>query len=181
MTHPYKRRDTISWAFYDWANSAFFTTVLAGFFPVFFQKFWSVGVDPTVSTSRLGFANGIAMLHNAGRAGTPLVNVVGANASYHQPNYPEHELINGRVTDLTRAVSHWSEEARSASELGELGARAAALAKTGKVCTIVAPTNRHWEDANPPPAMPAAVGFPRVAEAAVAAAAAETTRFTRRS
>ena len=62
MTHPYKRRDTISWAFYDWANSAFFTTVLAGFFPVFFQKFWSVGVDPTVSTSRLGFANGIAGL-----------------------------------------------------------------------------------------------------------------------
>ena len=62
MTSPYKRRDTISWALYDWANSAFFTTVLAGFFPVFFQKFWSTGVDPTVSTSRLGFANGLAGL-----------------------------------------------------------------------------------------------------------------------
>jgi len=36
--------------------------VLAGFFPVFFQKFWSTGVDPTVSTSRLGFANGFAGL-----------------------------------------------------------------------------------------------------------------------
>jgi len=60
MTSPYKRRDTVSWALYDWANSAFATTVLAGFFPVFFQKFWSTGVDPTVSTSRLGFANAIA-------------------------------------------------------------------------------------------------------------------------
>ena len=60
MTSPYKRRDTVSWALYDWANSAFATTVLAGFFPVFFQQFWSTGVDPTVSTSRLGFANGIA-------------------------------------------------------------------------------------------------------------------------
>lgn len=119
-----------------------------------------------------GFANGIAMLHNAGRANTPLINVVGANASYHQPNFPEHELINGRITDFTRAVSHWSEEARSASELGELGARAAALAKTGKVCTIVAPTNRHWEDANPPPAMPEPAALPRVAEEAVATAAA---------
>ncbi|MBM4214008.1 MAG: MFS transporter [Gammaproteobacteria bacterium] len=59
---PYKRRETISWALYDWANSAFATTVLAGFFPVFFQKFWSTGVDPTVSTSRLGFANGLAGL-----------------------------------------------------------------------------------------------------------------------
>lgn len=119
-----------------------------------------------------GFANGIAMLHNAGRANTPLVNVVGANASYHQPNFPEHELINGRITDFTRAVSHWSEEARSASELGELGARAAAIASTGKICTVVAPTNRHWEAANPPPAMPAPQGLPRVADEAIGAAAA---------
>ena len=87
-----------------------------------------------------GFANGIAMLHNAGRANTPIVNIVGANASYHQPNYPEHELINGHITDLARTVSHWSQEARSASNLGELGAQAARLAKTGKICTIVAPT-----------------------------------------
>lgn len=119
-----------------------------------------------------GFANGIAMLHNAGRANTPMVNVVGANASYHQPNYPEHELINGRITDLTRVVSHWTQEARSASHLGELGAQAAALAKTGRICTIVAPTNRHWEDANPPPAMPAPAGFPQVSAAAIARAAA---------
>ena len=107
-----------------------------------------------------GFANGIAMLHNAGRANTPIVNVVGANASYHQPNYPEHELINGRMTDLARAVSHWAKEARSASNLGELGAEAAALAKTGKICTIVAPTNWHWEEANPPPIVPASPGRP---------------------
>ena len=59
--HPlYRRKDVLSWAFYDWANSSFATTVMAGFFPAFFQKFWSVGVDPTVSTSRLGFANGVA-------------------------------------------------------------------------------------------------------------------------
>lgn len=98
-----------------------------------------------------GFANGIAMLHNAGRAHTPMVNVVGANASYHQPNYPEHELVNGRITDLARAVSHWCQEARSATHLGQLGAEAATQAKSGRVCTIVAPTNRHWEAANPPP------------------------------
>jgi UMF1 family MFS transporter len=60
MKSPYKRRDTVSWALYDWANSAFATTVLAGFFPVFFQQYWSTGVDPTLSTSRLGLANGIA-------------------------------------------------------------------------------------------------------------------------
>ena len=79
-----------------------------------------------------GFGNGIAMLHNAGRANTPIVNVVGANATYHQPNYPEHELINGHLTDLARVVSHWAKEARSASNLGELGAEAAALAKRAR-------------------------------------------------
>ena len=119
-----------------------------------------------------GFANGIAMLHNAGRANTPIVNVVGANASYHQPNYPEHELIGGRVTDLARTVSHWSQEARSASNLGELGAEAAALAKTGKVCTVIAPTNWHWEEADPPPLVPASPGRPKTAPEAIAHAAA---------
>jgi len=39
-----------------------------------------------------GFANGIANIHNAGRANTTMVNIVGANATYHQANYPEHEL-----------------------------------------------------------------------------------------
>ena len=60
MAKFYTRRPLLSWALYDWANSAFATTVMAGFFPAFFQRYWSLGVDPTVSTSRLGFANGIA-------------------------------------------------------------------------------------------------------------------------
>ena len=55
-----KNRPVVAWALYDWANSAFATTVMAGFFPVFFQKFWSTGVDPIVTTSRLGYANAIA-------------------------------------------------------------------------------------------------------------------------
>lgn len=49
-----------SWALYDWANSAFATTVMAGFFPVFFKQYWSEGVNPTVSTLRLGIANSAA-------------------------------------------------------------------------------------------------------------------------
>lgn len=45
-----------SWILYDFGNSAFATSVVAGFFPVFFKKYWSSSVDPHVSTSRLGFA-----------------------------------------------------------------------------------------------------------------------------
>ena len=54
------RKAIIGWALYDWANSAFATTVMAGFFPLFFKQFWSAGADATVSTARLGFANSAA-------------------------------------------------------------------------------------------------------------------------
>jgi len=53
------RRPVVAWALYDWANSAFATTVMAGFFPVFFKEYWNVGVVATESTFRLGLANGI--------------------------------------------------------------------------------------------------------------------------
>ncbi len=52
----------LAWAFYDWANSAFATTVMAGFFPVFYKQFWSSGVAVTESTFRLGVTNSLASL-----------------------------------------------------------------------------------------------------------------------
>lgn len=54
------RRTVLSWALYDWANSAFATTVMAGFFPIFLKQYWSAGTDPTISTFRLGIGNGVA-------------------------------------------------------------------------------------------------------------------------
>jgi len=56
------RRAIYAWAFYDWANSAFATTVMAGFFPLFFKEYWNSGVADTVSTFRLGMANSAASL-----------------------------------------------------------------------------------------------------------------------
>ena len=56
------RRPVIAWALYDWGNSAFATTVMAGFFPIFFKQYWSAGAEASVSTFRLGLANGIGSL-----------------------------------------------------------------------------------------------------------------------
>jgi UMF1 family MFS transporter len=58
----YKNKQVLSWAFYDWANSAFATTVLAGFFPLFFKQFWSTQNSVTESTFQLGLGNAIASL-----------------------------------------------------------------------------------------------------------------------
>ena len=111
-----------------------------------------------------GFANGIANIHNAGRANTTMVNIVGANATYHQANYPEHELINGKIVDLARVVSHWAHEAKSASDLGVLGALAARYARigAGKICTVIAPTNCHWDPAVAPPEPAGPMETPKV-------------------
>ena len=55
-----KRKSIYSWALYDWANSAYATTVMAGFFPLFFKSYFSANVDATMSTAQLGFANSIS-------------------------------------------------------------------------------------------------------------------------
>jgi UMF1 family MFS transporter len=57
-----ERKAVWGWAMYDWANSAFATTVMAGFFPLFFKKYWSFGADVNVSTAQLGFGNSLAGL-----------------------------------------------------------------------------------------------------------------------
>ncbi|NKF23319.1 MFS transporter [Solimonas marina] len=46
-----------SWAFYDWANSSFATTVMAGFFPLFFAEYWAKGLEPGTRTFWLGLAS----------------------------------------------------------------------------------------------------------------------------
>jgi len=76
------RRPQLAWALYDWANSAFSTTVLAGFFPAFFRQFWSLGADPTEATLRLGLANGAAGFVMAVLA--PLLGAIADRGGYRK-------------------------------------------------------------------------------------------------
>ncbi|SHF13645.1 MFS transporter, UMF1 family [Microbulbifer donghaiensis] len=72
------RRAVWSWAFYDWANSAFATVVLAGFFPLLYQDFWNAGVDAETANLRLGWANAAASLVIA--LGAPLIGALADRA-----------------------------------------------------------------------------------------------------
>ena len=54
--------EALKWAFYDWANSAFATTVMAGFFPIFFKSYWAAELQDTESTFIIGSANSIVGL-----------------------------------------------------------------------------------------------------------------------
>jgi len=55
-----KNQQVMAWALYDWANSAFATTVMAGFFPIFFKKFWASNLSAGDSTFYLGLGNSSA-------------------------------------------------------------------------------------------------------------------------
>ena len=68
------------WALYDWANSAFATTVMAGFFPIFFKQYWSAGSDVNLSTAQLGLGNSLASLLVALMA--PVLGAIADRGSY---------------------------------------------------------------------------------------------------
>jgi len=73
------KKTILSWSFYDWANSAFSTTVMAGFFPVFFKEYWSNVESVTLSTWYLGLANSIASIVIAAMA--PFIGAIADRAS----------------------------------------------------------------------------------------------------
>ena len=55
------RRELRSWALYDFANSAFQTTIVAAVFPIYFQRVAASGLSPSLATSRYAWATTIAI------------------------------------------------------------------------------------------------------------------------
>jgi acetolactate synthase-1/2/3 large subunit len=90
-----------------------------------------------------GLANGLANLHNAKKARTPVVNVVGDHATYHRKfDAP----LTSDVEGFARPVSGWIKVSASADEVAADGAAAvqAALAPPGQVATLILPADTAW-------------------------------------
>lgn len=60
MKSPLLDKKVLAWALYDWANSAFATTVMVVFFPLFFKQYLAAGQEVTTSTAWLAGANGVS-------------------------------------------------------------------------------------------------------------------------
>ncbi|WP_328492887.1 acetolactate synthase large subunit [Streptomyces sp. NBC_00414] len=93
-----------------------------------------------------GLANGLANLHNARRAGTPLVNVVGDHALQHKRlDAP----LESDIGSLARTVSAWTRRTYRATDLaGDVAeAVAAAYGPPGSVATLLVPADVSWSDA----------------------------------
>ena len=61
MKHIFNKQ-TFSWALYDWANSAFITSVVVVFYPMLLQNYWNTDVSSGTRTFQLGIANAIASI-----------------------------------------------------------------------------------------------------------------------
>ncbi len=77
-----KHRSIWGWALYDWANSAYATAVVAGFFPVFLKTYWGPDLPVTESTFYLGLATSIASLAVAVLA--PIIGALADRAGWHK-------------------------------------------------------------------------------------------------
>src|SRR6201995_1555641 len=101
-----------------------------------------------------GLANGLANLHNARRASTPIVNIVGDHATYHaQYDAPLASAVPG----FARPVFGWVHSSASAHTVAADGARAvqAALQYPGQIATLILPADTAWLEAEPTgPALP---------------------------
>ena len=93
-----------------------------------------------------GLANGLANLHNARRASTPLVNIVGDHATYHlQYDAP----LTSDIAGFARPVSAWIHESKSADAVAADAARAVQAARSapGCVSTLILPADTAWNEA----------------------------------
>src|SRR4051794_3597954 len=118
-----------------------------------------------------GFANGIANLHNARRARTPVVNLIGDHATWH---VAADAPLTSDITSLASPVSGWVRTATSAEGLATdlVEALSAASTPPGQVATLIVPIDCQWDDAPDAPAPGPLVPSPAsVSEDAVAAAA----------
>lgn len=117
-----------------------------------------------------GLANGLANVHNARRANTPMVNIVGDHATYHK-RYDAP--LTSDVEGVARPFSDWvrtSADSRSVARDGA-AAVAAAMAPPGRVATLILPADASWNEADGPASLPPVEGRAPVAPEAISEAA----------
>jgi acetolactate synthase-1/2/3 large subunit len=94
-----------------------------------------------------GLGNGLANLHNARRARTPIVNIVGDHASYHQAlDAP----LASDIVGVARNVSRWVRESKGPETVGADVAEAIVEARRGGVATLILPADASWSDGAEP-------------------------------
>mgnify|MGYP000704494576 CR=1 FL=1 len=108
-----------------------------------------MSAKPAITLLHLGpgYANSMANLHNARKAFSPVVNIVGDHAVWH---HKYDAPLTSDVPGHARLHSHWQRVSESSEDLPLAGAEAvqAACDGWGKVATLIVPANQPWEAAD---------------------------------
>lgn len=112
-----------------------------------------------------GQANALANLHNARRARSPLVNIVGDHATYHDDDF----LLASDIETASRSVSAWIRRATDAATVGADTAAAvsAAHGPPGRIATLIVPADVAWNEGATSAASELPAGRPTVDDASV--------------
>ena len=96
-----------------------------------------------------GFANAFANLHNARKAGSGVLNIVGEHATRH---LRFESPLKGDIVGVSQAISHWTRVSPDASSVAGDGAAAirAARAGNGQIATLILPADTAWGPAGGP-------------------------------
>src|SRR5438270_4702577 len=90
-----------------------------------------------------GLGNGLANLHNARRARTPVVNIVGDHATYHA----EYDApLASDIDSVARNVSRWIRSSARAADVGRDATDAIVAARAGGVATLILPADASWSE-----------------------------------
>jgi acetolactate synthase-1/2/3 large subunit len=117
-----------------------------------------------------GLSNASANLHNARKAHSAVINLVGDHATYHkQFDAP----LNSDVIGLAAPVSHWVRTVKDANSLATDAAEAisTSMIKPGQISTLIVPADCAWDPADAAAELQALPVAPLVEEAAVTTAA----------
>lgn len=109
--------------------------------------YWRIARKPACTLLHCGpgLANGLANLHNARRARSGIVNIVGDQATWHRP----HDApLTTDTEGLARPVSAWVRTSTRASEVGRDAAAAVQAARSfpGQIATLVLPSDTSWDE-----------------------------------
>jgi acetolactate synthase-1/2/3 large subunit len=99
-----------------------------------------------------GLGNGLANLHNAKKARSGIVNIVGEHASYHI----KHDApLTADIEGVARPMSDWVKTSRSSTAVAVDGALAVEAARKapGQIATLILPADTAWGDAEGPVAV----------------------------
>ncbi|MDS0861353.1 acetolactate synthase large subunit [Burkholderia pseudomultivorans] len=100
-----------------------------------------------------GLANGLANIHNAKRASSGMVNIIGEHSTSHLKYDPP---LTSDIEGLARPMSHWVRRADSAGAIAWDAAKAvdAASAHPGRIATLILPGDASWREAGAPAVPP---------------------------